>query len=104
MPVSINKRGTKPKHNPKPKVEPKAKAKAEPSRATSPPAQLQLDKSLVLKIIVAKLEATKTADWHALSVSLAASEGKTKGGKKKAAAGEMTGTQIHSMYHNVSSA
>lgn len=100
--MPTNKRGPKPKPKPAPKPKAQPKAKAEPARATSPLPPAQLDKSLVLKIIVAKLEGSKTADWHALSQHLSSNENKPKGGKKKAASTDLTGNQIHSMYHNVS--
>ncbi|WVF72278.1 hypothetical protein IAT40_007090 [Kwoniella sp. CBS 6097] len=73
--------------------------------------QSLLDKQLVLAIIVAKLEASKECDWHALSQKIAASykTGSSGGGKKggskgkngKAEEGEgkINGTELYELYH-----
>ncbi|TYJ57142.1 hypothetical protein B9479_002056 [Cryptococcus floricola] len=81
---------------------------------------LDLDKELVMKIILAKLEANKTCDWYQMSQRLKAEgevgldredlgdgvtgQGKGKGrgrgkGKQKGKR-ELSGTDLHDLYHN----
>lgn len=62
----------------------------------TPPVQSpSLDKHLVLQIVIAKLEASKTCDWFILSREV----GKKVGGKKGKEA--WTGTELHDLYHSV---
>ncbi|WVQ71589.1 hypothetical protein IAR50_001129 [Cryptococcus sp. DSM 104548] len=82
---------------------------------------LDLDKGLVLQIILAKLEANKTCDWYEMSQRFkaegevgvdkdgveggTAGKGKGKGGargkgKGKKRDGELSGTDLHDLYHN----
>lgn len=84
------------------------------SSSDTPPA-LTLDKHLVLQIILAKLESSKSCDWHELSLKLSGTSGhaenEAKGGKKgtikakgkgrKEVAQGLTGTELREMYHNV---
>jgi hypothetical protein len=79
---------------------------------------LGLDKKLVLRILLAKLEGSKSCDWHELSLALAGQAGGDttfgvkggagKGRGKKATeekakeAKAISGTQLHDLYHNVS--
>lgn len=57
-----------------------------------------MNKDLVRQIVLAKLESSKTCDWYTLSQILN-QDGKQVWGKKK---GEITGTKLHDLYHNVS--
>jgi hypothetical protein len=92
-----------------------AKPTPPPSSSTTPPA-LTLDKHLVLQIILAKLESSKSCDWHELSLKLSGTSGYAKegakGGKKGAikakarekkdvAAQGLSGTELREMYHDV---
>ena len=61
---------------------------------SSPKKSPIFDKALVLSIVLAKLEATKSCDWHDLAVKLSAGAGR---GSKKA----WSGTDLHGMYHDV---
>ncbi|WWD15841.1 hypothetical protein CI109_100265 [Kwoniella shandongensis] len=70
--------------------------------------ELNVDKELVLKIIVAKLEASKSCDWHELSKKIGkfgtggiVSKGKIAKGKKGVdEEGGLSGTELHDLYHN----
>ncbi|RSH91277.1 hypothetical protein EHS25_009576 [Saitozyma podzolica] len=92
-----------------------AKPTPPPSSSTTPPA-LTLDKHLVLQIILAKLESSKSCDWHELSLKLSGTSGYAKegakGGKKGAikakarekkdvAAQGLSGTELREMYHDI---
>ncbi|OXC69823.1 hypothetical protein AYX13_01590 [Cryptococcus neoformans] len=89
----------------KPRLQTKAKTSRQPSSSSadmsllpsSPKhdASLDLDKDLVHQIVLAKLQSSKTCDWHALSQKLN-QDGKRGSGKKK----EITGTELHDLYHN----
>jgi len=83
----------------------------------SPPAALGLDKALVLRIILAKLEASKTCDWYELSLKLnkdadggkaGDAKGKDKAkGRKKGSDDEhkgrgLSGSELYDLYHYVS--
>lgn len=91
----------------KPRLQTKAKTSRQPSSSSadmsllpsSPKhdALLDLDKDLVHQIVLAKLQSSKTCDWYALSQKLN-QDGKRGWGKKK----EITGTELHDLYHNVS--
>lgn len=83
---------------------------ADDEAAAAPSTQgVMLDKGLVLRIIIAKLEASKTCDWFELSRNLAAeapadTPGKAKGkagGKKKDKEGKpgLSGSELHDLYH-----
>ncbi|WVQ98660.1 hypothetical protein IAU59_005791 [Kwoniella sp. CBS 9459] len=76
--------------------------------------QTSLDKQLVLAIIVAKLEASKECDWHALSQTIgdrikatsSPSSASASGGKKGkqgtgagGGEGKMSGTELYELYH-----
>lgn len=63
-----------------------------------------LTKDFVLQLILTKLEASKTCDWHELSLKLG-TEGKdmVKVSQGKTAEG-WTGSELYDFYHNVSHA
>lgn len=89
---------------PKSKLQTKARKSRQPSSSSEDPSSpkpdpsLDLNKDLVLQIVLAKLESSKTCDWYTLSQRLN-QDGKQGLGKKK---GEITGTELHNLYHNVS--
>ncbi|EAL22493.1 hypothetical protein CNBB3710 [Cryptococcus deneoformans B-3501A] len=100
---------TNPKAKPslaKPKLQTKAKKSRQSSSSSadmsllplSPKcdASLDLTKDLVLQIVLAKLQSSKTCDWYALSQKLNKDE--KRGWEKKK--GEITGTELHDLYHN----
>jgi hypothetical protein len=86
------------------KPKPKARSSALPKPKPSKPITLaapklrtrRLSKTLVLRMLLAKLEVSKTCDWHALSLQLAPPKGK-RGSSKG-----MSGSDLHEVYHNVS--
>jgi hypothetical protein len=133
MPSKIKTSGVaKPRSSAAPKPKPKTKPIAKPTPSSKkktespPPSPRQrpsLDKSLVLRILLAKLQASKTCDWYELSLKLNAEDdggggkeaagGKGSGGKGGKAAkdkvekgkgkkGGISGADLHDLYHNVS--
>lgn len=96
---------------PKPKPAPQ-KSRASASSKTlsdkSKAPRRKLDRALALDILVAKLEATKTCDWYALSQRLAAAakereeEEKAKRKAEKVKVKVLSGSELHDLYHNVS--
>lgn len=113
---------TKPKSSAAPKAKPKTKKSLSPP--PSPPRTAVLDKNLVCRIILAKLDESKTCDWYALSQRLAAEDGGngvktgiiTKAGTGKGGKGNakgkngkngknsnngLSGSDLHDLYHNV---
>ncbi|RSH78312.1 uncharacterized protein EHS24_002781 [Apiotrichum porosum] len=112
---------TKPKSSAAPKAKPKTKKSLSPP--PSPPRTAVLDKNLVCRIILAKLDESKTCDWYALSQKLAAEDGGngvktgiiTKAGTGKGGKGNakgkngkngknsnnaLSGSDLHDLYHN----
>lgn len=100
----------KPRTKAQPEPAPK-RSKASPS-SDSPdlvpdlPA-IAYDKKLILKMIVAKLEATKNCDWYELSVQLGKEGlggeiGGAKKGRKSQQKGKVTGDDLYELYHHVS--
>lgn len=89
------------------KSKPRSSAVSKPSKPppvpkAPNPKTRTLSKSLVLDIILAKLEYTKGCDWYELSQRLAGEKAgkdntKAKGGRK-----ELSGSDLHDLYHNVS--
>ncbi|CAK9786940.1 hypothetical protein CC85DRAFT_319557 [Cutaneotrichosporon oleaginosum] len=69
------------------------------SSANMPPPPMKktrvVKKSLVLQMLLTKLEASKTADWHALSLRLSPSSGNSKTEAKG-----LSGSDLHELYHN----
>ncbi|KAK8869883.1 hypothetical protein IAR55_000451 [Kwoniella newhampshirensis] len=91
-------------------VEPSSPRPGSNSDTATDDLTLNLDKDLVLKIIIAKLEASKTCDWHELSKTIGkighGVEKKavsSKGGKGKKSSEEesgFSGTELHELYHH----
>ncbi|GFZ46204.1 hypothetical protein JCM24511_04451 [Saitozyma sp. JCM 24511] len=107
-------RSSKPHDKPAP---PSASASDSPSPSSNTtPSAWTLEKHLVLQIVLAKLESSKSCDWHELSLKLSGTSGRAedeaKGGKKgtiKARGKEkkdvtaqgLSGTELREMYHNI---
>ncbi|KIR58666.1 hypothetical protein I314_05505 [Cryptococcus bacillisporus CA1873] len=104
MPKTIDRKAEPSLH--KPKLQTKARKPRQPSSSSEDTsllpsslkrdASLHLNKDLVLQIVLAKLESSKTCDWYTLSQRLD-QDGKQVWGKKKV---EITGTELHDLYHN----
>ncbi|WVQ78023.1 hypothetical protein IAT38_000104 [Cryptococcus sp. DSM 104549] len=96
-----------------------ADAPDSPGAGTALPTTAALDKDLVLRIILAKLEASKTCDWYELSLKLAeegelspgravckaAGKGRGKGQEKLGKKGRkseeaLSGAELFDLYHN----
>lgn len=94
---------------PKPKPPPQKSRTSPSSKSLSdkPKPRRKLDRALALEILIAKLESTKTCDWYALSQRLAAPEKereKEEKAKRKVEKSkkELSGSELHDLYHNVS--
>lgn len=90
---------------------------ADAAKDRTAPEAVLLDKAFVLRLVIAKLEASKSCDWHELAQKLSGGRkgddsATTKGAKRgkaptaereeKGVGSEWTGTELHDMYHNVS--
>ncbi|KAI9638376.1 uncharacterized protein MKK02DRAFT_42763 [Dioszegia hungarica] len=106
--AAANPKATKPKPATKPKAPPKRKPAMTPdsegeSEMSAPGLSLDLDKTLVLRLALAKIEACKSFDWHELARKLGEKEGvvgQAKGRRKKKDEGKKawTGTELHELF------
>lgn len=100
----------------KPLDKPKAKrvtvATADGDRSPTPPspsptpAPVHLDKTFVLRLVLAKLDMSKACDWYDLAQRMGVKEvdeTQVKGRKTKKNVGSVwTGTELHEIFHKVS--